>query len=174
MTDKELIKQEIERRIKNLEFSLENNCVEKYSKLDILGNITTLESLLQFIDSLPEEPKCIYNRTLDERKKFCKYCSAACDVRIEEEPETEDLIDEIDKIWKTCNPIDEGMGVETANIHIEQFDDIARHFAEWQKQQMMKDAVDGEYWDGSIYLDNRPTEYKDGDKVKIIIVKEEQ
>lgn len=56
MTDKELIKQEIERRIKNLEFSLENNCVEKYSKLDILGNITTLESLLQFIDSLPEEP----------------------------------------------------------------------------------------------------------------------
>lgn len=52
MTDKELIKQEIERRIKNLEFSLENNCVEKHSKLDILGNITTLESLLQFIDSM--------------------------------------------------------------------------------------------------------------------------
>lgn len=71
----------------------------------------------------------------------------------------------------------------------EQVRKIAHHFAEWQKQQMkealqteyekgrfdmreemMKDAVDGEYWDGSIYLDNRPTEYKDGDKVKIIIV----
>lgn len=56
MKDKvQLIRQEIERRIKNLEFSLENNCVEKHSKLDILGNITTLESLLKFIDPLPEE-----------------------------------------------------------------------------------------------------------------------
>jgi len=78
---------------------------------------------------------------------------------------------------------------------------IARHFAKWQhgkdfddllqsemkfpkefyekgrfdmRDEMMKDAVGGEYWDGSIYLDNRPTEYKDGDKVKIIIIKEEQ
>lgn len=48
----ENIRQEIKRRIKNLEFSLENNCVEKHSKLDILGNITTLESLLQFLDSI--------------------------------------------------------------------------------------------------------------------------
>lgn len=56
MKDKvQLIRQEIERRIKNLEFSLENNCVEKHSKLDILGNITTLESLLQFIDPLTEK-----------------------------------------------------------------------------------------------------------------------
>lgn len=56
MKDKvQLIRQEIERRIKNLEFSLENNCVEKYSKLDILGNITTLESLLQFIDPLTKK-----------------------------------------------------------------------------------------------------------------------
>ena len=98
----------------------------------------TLTDLEDFIDSLPEEPKCIYNRTLDERKKFCKYCSAACAVRIEEEPASEDLIEEIDKIWKTCNPIDEGMGVETANIHIEQFDDIARHFTDWQKQKDYK------------------------------------
>ena len=56
MKDKvQLIRQEIERRIKNLEFSLENNCVEKHSKLDILGNITTLESLLQFIDPLTKK-----------------------------------------------------------------------------------------------------------------------
>lgn len=194
MTDKQLIKQEIEKRIKNLEFSLENNCVEKYSKLDILGNITTLESLLQFLESIPEEPKCIYNRTLEERKKFCKYCSAACDVRIEEEPTSEDLIEEIDKIWKTCNPIDEGMGVETANIHIEQFGDIAHHFAEWQEkkmlgiaeafyqqgryeqeQEMMKDVVDGEYWIGEIHLDTPIIQgYDDGDRIKFIPIKTEQ
>ena len=41
------------------------------------------------------------------------------------------------------------------------------------REEMMKDAMEGEYWDGSIYLDNRPTKYEDGDEVKIIIVKEE-
>ena len=94
------------------------------------------------------------------------------------EPTSKDLIEEINKIWKTCNPIDEGMGVETANIHIEQFDDIARHFAEWQKQQMMKDAVEAEvmYPASSSTLQIRyklpkNTKLKYGDKVKIIIVK---
>lgn len=80
MTDKELIRQEIERRIKNLEFSLENNCVEKHSKLDILGNITTLESLLQFIDSLPEEPASEdleeeFYRFIDEEEGIPKMCN---------------------------------------------------------------------------------------------------
>lgn len=97
MSEKELIKQEIERRY---------NC-EKCYPLDIEANVAAvvLEELLLFIDSLPEEPA------------------------------SEDLEEEIDKIWRTCDPIDEGMGVETANIHIEQFDDIARHFAEWQRHK---------------------------------------
>ena len=75
MSDKELIKQEIERRIKNLEFSLENNCVEKYSKLDILGNISTLKSLLRFIDSLPEESNIKNEDSSDE----CPCCGWALD-----------------------------------------------------------------------------------------------
>lgn len=41
-----------------------------------------------------------------------------------------DLQKEIDKEWEKCNPIDEGMGVESAFIHIEAFDMIARHFFE--------------------------------------------
>ena len=41
-----------------------------------------------------------------------------------------DLEKEIDSEWAKCNPIDEGMGVEVANIHIEAFDIIARHFYE--------------------------------------------
>lgn len=41
-----------------------------------------------------------------------------------------DLQKEIDKEWEKCNPIDEGMGVESAYIHIEAFDMIARHFFE--------------------------------------------
>ena len=33
---------------------------------------------------------CIYNRTLEERVKYCKYCSAACEGRVKE-PVSEDL-----------------------------------------------------------------------------------
>lgn len=51
-----------------------------------------------------------------------------------EEPD-KSLEEEIDSEWKKCNPIDEGMGVESAHIHIEAFDIIARHFAEWQYQK---------------------------------------
>ena len=37
---------------------------------------------------------------------------------------------EIDSEWIKCNPTDEGMGSEYANISIEQFDALARHFYE--------------------------------------------
>ena len=47
----------------------------------------------------------------------------------QERPEV-DLEKEIDKEWEKCNPIDEGMGVESAYIHIEAFDIIAHHFYE--------------------------------------------
>ena len=39
-----------------------------------------------------------------------------------------DLDKEIDSQWKDCTPIDEGMGSEFANIAIEQFANIAKHF----------------------------------------------
>lgn len=135
-------------------------------------------------ESIPEEPKCIYNRTLDERKKFCRYCSAACSVRIEEEPASEDLEEEIGKY--TTNHLLKKRNHSTGVYHLTQreCDDIASHFAEWQKQQMMKDAVDGEvmYSFGTalekqykvtserIKMDG----LKLGDKVKIIIIKPEQ
>ena len=53
---------------------------------------------------------------------------------------------------------------------------IARHFAEWQKQQMIKSAVDIPlYLDGDfLTLDNDFSKmgYREGEKVKIIIIKE--
>ena len=45
---------------------------------------------------------------------------------------------EIDREWQKCDPVDEGMGVETANIHIEQFDHIARYFAQWGAEHLKK------------------------------------
>jgi len=64
--------------------------------------------------------------------------------------------------------------VATVNIK-----DIALHFANWQKRQLMKDAVDAEvnYWNlrglsirTEIDLEDLAEE---GDKVKIIIIKED-
>lgn len=89
MTDKELIKQEIEYRLSSGKYSINSK--------------QALEDIIVFIDSIPEEPKCIYNKTLEERKKFCKYCSAACVVRIEEEPVSEDLEEAAEAFYDKCN-----------------------------------------------------------------------
>ena len=65
----------------------------------------------------------------------------------------EELQQEIDRVWKTCNPIDEGMGVETANVHIEQFDAIARYFVRWQEErdkETIELAEDHAYFAGSV------------------------
>lgn len=65
----------------------------------------------------------------------------------------EELQQEIDRVWKTCNPVDEGMGVETANIHIEQFDAIARYFVRWQEErdkETIELAEDHAYFAGSV------------------------
>lgn len=53
------------------------------------GQKGALTDVIAFIDSMQEEPKCIYNHSLEERQRFCKYCSAACQVRIKEEPVSE-------------------------------------------------------------------------------------
>lgn len=47
----------------------------------------------------------------------------------QEKPEG-DLESEIDKEWKNCCPVDEGMGYESALLIVEQFHQIARHFYE--------------------------------------------
>ena len=98
--------------------------------------------------------------------KFIDDCNLMAEICMQKQ-ENADLDKEIDMVWKTCNPIDEGMGVETANIHIEQFDAIIRYFTRWQeerdketvelaeehayfagsvneREKMLKDAIDGE------------------------------
>ena len=58
---------------------------------------------------------------------------------------------------------------------------IAWHFANWQKQQMMKDAVDGKIYETQARSKLKATttgkisglKYRVGDEVKIIIIKEE-
>ena len=103
MTNTELIRQEIERRIGAM-----YNFSEGYSALN------TCRELLDFIDKLPKESVTDCHR----------------------------LEDEIDSEWAKCKPIDEGMGLESAIIVNEQFDDIARHFAKWGAEHKEQPAID--------------------------------
>ena len=89
-----------------------------------------------------------------------------------EEKPSEDLNDEIKKFIEEYGY---ERGEDKLLIAI-----VARHFAEWQKEQMMKDAVEGEigYWNQrglSIRLDQsfEKLGYGEDTKVKIIIVKED-
>jgi hypothetical protein len=140
MTDKELIRQEIEKRIK-----------EGSSKNDISEGALALNSLLDFIDSLPEQPA---REDLEEAAQ--KY-SFNIPTQLE-----------ADSVWKQ---------------------ETEQHFkdgAKWQKQQMLKDVVEGQVFQahdidkaykGFVYVISN--QFKDltllpPNKVKIIIVKEEQ
>ncbi len=88
-----------------------------------------------------------------------------------EEPVSEDLEEEVDEY--ILDNFDDAEG----RVYVLQ---CARHFANWQKQQMIKDAIDG-----VVICDEKLTHgYKDivfkfpdnlqvGDKVKLIIIKED-
>lgn len=78
-----------------------------------------------------------------------------------------------------------GLHLSTDNgsipIELEDIRDLARHFAEWQREQMLKDAMEGEigYWNQtglSILLDKSLEKlgYDEDIKVKIIIIKEDK
>lgn len=92
-----------------------------------------------------------------------------------------ELQEEIEKVWRECNPVDEGMGLESANIVNEQFEHIAKHFVEWTKEKMMKDSIEGRSY--STFNDeptitaklpkNNQWGIKFGDKVRFIIIKED-
>ena len=58
------------------------------------------------------------------------------------EPEV-DLEKEIYKEWGKCYPTDEGMGDEKAILVSERFHQIARHFAEWGRKQVLQEIYEG-------------------------------
>ena len=154
MTDKELIKKEIERIEKILDdFNKTHNNTIDNGIVSAKKNIC--KHIKSFIDSLTEEATDEANFTIEnedlEEEILCRW---------EDDPHT---------LWPKCPYSD--------------FKNIAHHFAEWQKQQMMKDAVDAEvfvdyninfgYGSLTANIDLDEQHLKEGDKVKIIIVKED-
>lgn len=203
MTDKvQLIKEEIERRmtymwsfISHDENILPNNFTEEDIKN--LGSYTTLESLLKFIDSLPEESGCEANCTTKSE-----------DLEEELERFAYSLPHSADGFWpKDIEPTSVEARTKYGVRHRWSYEKvmvIARHFAEWQEkkmlgiaeafyqqgryeqeQEMMKDAVEttiiedwqyGKVPDRAIIpaINRRIDRFNIGDKVKIIIVKTDQ
>ncbi len=92
-----------------------------------------------------------------------------------EKPMQDGLEEEIDRLWESF--ADE---MEGPHNLFDIYARLARHFAKWQKEQMLKEAVEGTVMDFSsnqprpqvdVLLD--PHKYHTGDKVRIIIVKED-
>lgn len=95
MTDKEKLEKvraEIERRVKYNTLSYQKDKRPQFTKL---GKIMEDEALLNFIDSLQEEPKeCMYskdNYTGEDRKALCDGCEEECKFNKKEEPVSEEI-----------------------------------------------------------------------------------
>ena len=109
--------------------------------------------LISFISSLPQEQPSLPSNLNEAAEEYLEQYNESefgnggddwdDDIRItfkagaewmarqtkQEQPEV-DLEKEIRSMWELCEPIDEGMGVESAYMHIEAFDIIARQFYE--------------------------------------------
>lgn len=198
MTDKvQKIRKEVERlqdltMDKNKNFYSEASAVEYYA----LCNIE------HFIDSMQEEPvsnnsallPCIYNRTLEERVKYCKYCSAACEGRVKEpvSDELEAYSKELADIanWECGIAVDYAMYLIKAGAQWQKEQDketieLAEDHAmlagmERMKEQMMKNIwkpADGDDLpeidrevialldNGKVVFAHRPPEYWDGKNI---------
>ena len=183
MTIIEQIKAEIERRMK----------IYKESNYGISFRYQELEELLSFLSTLksekPMNPVCESKFKVGDVIQFkdgtnqYKICGVFSDhyinsigVRMDmsytdanfelvEHPVCEGLEEEINKfraIFKNeCDPRIIG--------------EIANHFAQWQKEQMMKEAIEGWYdqYPAVICLPAPIPRMNKGDKVRIIIVKED-
>ena len=147
------------------------------------GHRKMCAKLLTFLDTLPDEnnPEP-YNPVYDEdylNEKITKATKSWEGVDVnkmlaecrgyEEEPD-KSLEEEIRRyLREECSSDDEPATSETA-----------RHFAEWQKAQMLKDAVEGKVYfqmGGIKRVKSDDFENPDihlGDKVKLIIVKEDK
>ena len=101
---------------------------------------------------------------------------------LQEEPASEDLEKELDN-WRHIHFSGRRDG-KLSGEYLERSSqlDLARHFVNWQKQQMMKDAVDGEIAILKTRLGQmliakleilNDEKFKWGDKVKLIIIKED-
>lgn len=137
-----------------------------------------LRSLWKKDDGNNSEHRICYNKALQEVQ--CQLDT----LEVDEEPVSNDLEAEFVLYLKHKFHIpQEGNTLKTDGWSPSPYDilDIAKHFANWQKEQMMKDAVETTV--SSMVHQLIVTDYiivnaeqfglKKGDKVKVLIIKEE-
>ena len=157
MTDKEkheALVAEIERQYEETSIGLNEheNGVEH-------GRMEVINALRTKIDFMHEDP---------EQQTVILY-GLSGSVGTNEEPVSDDLEKEIDR-WSKEQYYNES---EKRSFAV-----VARHFAEWQKKQMMKEALDAEVRDVEDFMGTTTfrcicDKYKKGDKVQVIILKKE-
>lgn len=94
----------------------------------------------------------------------------------QEEPVSEDLEEELDRYLPSVFNKDMDGGNPRFTTWFKALRKTALHFAIWQKQQIMKDAVDAFIYKGGIRLKEWPLPEKCGkhlDPVKVIIIKKD-
>ena len=119
--DAEKLIAEIERRIESWTIRGKNTPAGQ-GKDTCESRVTELSDLLSFITSLQQDHIADVSKMVESEH--------IADVSKMMEQQEVDLQKEIDKEWEKCTPIDEGMGVEMAYVHIEEFYMIAHHFYE--------------------------------------------
>ena len=146
---------------------------------------TEYQELLDLIDSMQEEPKeCMYskdNYTDEDRKALCDGCEEKCEFNKKDEiksvhaQHTTISSSLNDYLCKAYSALYKGNG---GRLSFARLQNIAIDITEWQKQQMMKGAIDGQLENRDDYLcikclsmSCRPQD--DGKLVKLIIIKED-
>jgi hypothetical protein len=129
--------------------------------------MTDKEKIIAYIDKLLEKyPKNYYLLTVAE---FID--------SIQKEPISEDLEKEINKFFKDWGTDEINGGQYGINLDVRELKDIARHFANWQKEQMMAKAVDAQcfgFQGAALFSFRLPVDnYLVGSEVKIIVIKED-
>ena len=141
--------EEIRKEIERQHESIEKRVTVKWAYVDDLLKVT--HSVIKISDQEPKTEYVLYG--VDGRNP-------------QEDKDTNPFDVEVER-WRKEKGAD--------NIR---YYECARHFAEWQKQQLMKGVeyvfFTQESWDGSLFKNELRERFKDGDKVKLIIIKENE
>ena len=129
-----------------------NDAFDNKSKPFLPSNLDEAAEKIAW-DIAPMYPDISWDTCFEKIKEGIK---AGAEWMAGQEHQVVNLEKEIDLVWAKCNPIDEGMGVEVANIHIEQFDMIARHFY-GLRNRALEEAARHVYesWNGGTMVDVR-------------------
>ena len=130
--------------------------IERLKESGCASPIVICDTLLAFIDSMQEEPV-----SDDLEIAACQSFNSACEDLNKEDKDSATYLKEYFKELWMC---------------------AFKDGAHWKEQQIMKEAINGEVFDNYDkdicqhhleLLVDIPKKYKDGDKVKLIIIKED-